>query len=191
MARAETSTQRTGSGRLSVDDWLSAGLDLLAEEGLAAVKVEPLCARLGVTKGSFYWHFEDLRSFHVALGERWSRDRNEAKAIFEEKAAGLEPIDRIRIMMMGLVEPRQQSLERAIREWAVSDKTVRARVAEFDHWGFQTIHKAFRDLGFKGRDADVRAKTLYFAGIGYIHAARLDIPDVPDHREGLLEILAR
>ena len=45
------------NGRLSAEDWAQAALDLIAEQGVAAVAVEPLARRLGVTKGSFYWHF--------------------------------------------------------------------------------------------------------------------------------------
>jgi AcrR family transcriptional regulator len=182
---------RTPGARLSVDDWLLAGLDLLAADGLSAVKVEPLCTRLGVTKGSFYWHFEDLRSFLTALAQRWSEDRDAARAAFVTDVAQRDPLDRLRWMSTAMVQPRQISLERAIREWAVSDESVRAQVALHDRWGFAAVHQAFRDLGFTGDDADVRAKTLYFAGLGYIHSARLDLPDVPDHREGLLQILAR
>ena len=53
------------SGRLSADDWAQAALEQIAEQGVAAVAVEPLARRLGVTKGSFYWHFpsrEDRKS---------------------------------------------------------------------------------------------------------------------------------
>ena len=45
------------NARLSADDWAQAALDLIAEQGVSAVAVEPLARRLGVTKGSFYWHF--------------------------------------------------------------------------------------------------------------------------------------
>lgn len=58
-------TPRASSGRgnrLSADDWAQAALDLIAEQGVGAVAVEPLARRLGVTKGSFYWHFLARRS---------------------------------------------------------------------------------------------------------------------------------
>ena len=46
------------SGRLSADDdWASEALEQIAEQGVASVAVELLARRLGVTKGSFYWHF--------------------------------------------------------------------------------------------------------------------------------------
>jgi len=65
MGRAQSET----SSRLSVDDWMQAGFAILAEEGIKALKIDRLCRRLGVTKGSFYWHFTDMR----VTAQRWCR----------------------------------------------------------------------------------------------------------------------
>ena len=59
------------STRLSVEDWLRAGYTPLAEQGVRALKVESLCQQTGVTRGSFYWHFEDMDSYRAALVESW------------------------------------------------------------------------------------------------------------------------
>jgi AcrR family transcriptional regulator len=48
------------TSRLTIDDWVQAGFAILAEEGMTALKIERLCSRLAVTKGSFYWHFTDI-----------------------------------------------------------------------------------------------------------------------------------
>ena len=63
MARARAET----SSRLSVDDWIEAGFAILAEEGMKALKIDRLSHRLGVTKGSFYWHFTDIAGYRAAL----------------------------------------------------------------------------------------------------------------------------
>ena len=68
-ATAQTKTER--SWRLSAEDWAQAALDLIAEQGVAAVAVEPLARRLGVTKGSFYWHFPSRDALLSAALERW------------------------------------------------------------------------------------------------------------------------
>ncbi|HEX7111773.1 MAG TPA: helix-turn-helix domain-containing protein, partial [Mizugakiibacter sp.] len=52
----EAATKQERS-RLSADDWELGALDLIAEQGVNALAVEALARRLGVTKGSFYWHF--------------------------------------------------------------------------------------------------------------------------------------
>ncbi|SEF54344.1 DNA-binding transcriptional regulator, AcrR family [Nonomuraea solani] len=83
-------------GRLSADDWARAALAALAEGGLAAVAVEPVAVRLGVSKGSFYWHFANRRALVEAALARW-------EAWTEEVIAGLEgvpdPVVRMRTLL--------------------------------------------------------------------------------------------
>ena len=57
------------STRLSAEDWLEVGYTVLAQEGVRALKVERLCQQAGVTRGSFYWHFEDIDNYRAALVE--------------------------------------------------------------------------------------------------------------------------
>jgi AcrR family transcriptional regulator len=56
---------------LSRADWAAAALGVIADDGLAAVAVEPLAARLGATKGSFYWHFRNRAELIDAALELW------------------------------------------------------------------------------------------------------------------------
>ena len=60
MAGTHDTASKRSASRVSVDDWIQAGYAILAEEGIKALKVDRLCERLGVTKGSFYWHFEGM-----------------------------------------------------------------------------------------------------------------------------------
>ncbi len=41
-------TRESGSTRLSVDDWLQAGYTILAEDGLQSLKIDRLCAPMGI-----------------------------------------------------------------------------------------------------------------------------------------------
>src|SRR6476659_2572674 len=67
----------TGQRRLTRDDWITAALAAIADGGLAAVGVEPLAARLGATKGSFYWHFAGRDALVAAALSRWERTDTE------------------------------------------------------------------------------------------------------------------
>ena len=174
--------------RLSVDDWVAAALELLADEGLSGVKVDRLCQRLGVTKGSFYWHFSDLRSLLEAVAERWGTARDARRARFEELAA-VEPHERLRLMTAELADQKEWSLERAVREWARTDERVRERVASSDRWVYQAMRRAFADLGFDAEQAELRAKTLFYAGVGYIYVGDQGSRGGRRQREGLLDIL--
>jgi AcrR family transcriptional regulator len=46
--------------QLSATDWLRQGLKTLAQSGFTALKAEPLAKAMGVSRGSFYWHFADI-----------------------------------------------------------------------------------------------------------------------------------
>ncbi len=68
MAQASRAKQDR-SARLDADAWIAAAFDALAEGGIDAVRVEPLATALGITKGSFYWHFADRRALLDAMLE--------------------------------------------------------------------------------------------------------------------------
>src|SRR5215831_599523 len=80
--------------RLSADDWAGAALAALAEGGLAAVAVEPLAARLGATKGSFYWHFANRSALQEAAVLRWEERHTEA--VIARLAGLADPAERLR-----------------------------------------------------------------------------------------------
>lgn len=183
--------RRPASNRLSVDDWIELGFTILAEEGLSGIKIDRLCERMGVTKGSFYWHFTDLRGYLEALAARWSEVRDSARASFRELER-LDPPERLWRMMEVLADPRQWTLERAVREWSRSEPGVAARVRQSDRWVQRAVLQAFRDAGFTGVDAEVRTRGLFYAGVGFLHIAnQRDLPRGAKPRRMFIEILLR
>ena len=116
---------------LSVSDWLEAGYALIAEEGVRALKIERLCQQVGATRGSFYWHFEDIGSYREALVTSWNsfleQDRDSLASLDE-----LPPRERLSKMMDQLVSSQHWMLERAMREWARSDPKAAANVRAAD-----------------------------------------------------------
>src|SRR5271156_698521 len=67
----EMSQGRRMTDQLSARDWLDRGLKVLAEQGFTALKAEPLAKAMGVSRGSFYWHFADIGAFHAAILQHW------------------------------------------------------------------------------------------------------------------------
>ena len=59
--------------------WLGAGLEALRKGGVSEVRVERLAAALGITKGSFYWHFRDRGELLEAVLEHWAREMTDAE----------------------------------------------------------------------------------------------------------------
>ncbi len=165
MGEKESSTSR-----LSIGDWVQAGFGMIAEEGLKALTIDRLCRRLGVTKGSFYWHFADMKTYRDALIDAWAALRDEDRGHFDDLTA-LPPRQRLSEMMSALVGPRHWMLERAMREWARSEPTVQEAVRVSDQRVVSAVRQAFLDDGFDTENADIRANATFAVGIGFLHLA--------------------
>ncbi|OBB59182.1 TetR family transcriptional regulator [Mycobacterium sp. 852013-51886_SCH5428379] len=157
-----------GPGRLSVDDWIQQGYAVVAEEGLAALKLDRLCARLGVTKGSFYWHFEDMPAYRAALVATWDRLRDDDRRRFAAMA-DLPPRQRLANMTAELIGARHWTMERAMREWARADEAVAERLRTADRALVRAMRRALVEDGLDVADAGLRADAIFAAGVGFIH----------------------
>ncbi|RDH79832.1 TetR/AcrR family transcriptional regulator [Mycolicibacterium moriokaense] len=177
------------TSRLTVDDWVQAGFEILAEEGITALKIDRLCTRLAVTKGSFYWHFTDIRGYRSTLIEAWGELRDEDRRHFADLAQ-MPPRERLSQMMSSLLAARHWTLERAMREWARTDDAVAASVRAADQRVLDAVRQAFVDHGFDDDDADLRANATFAAGIGFLHLSG-QTPNAKGarHRERFLDLM--
>ena len=159
-------------------------------EGRAAVKISRLCSDFGVTKGSFYWHFQDFDALMSAIARMYfSQEMDAARGLvtMEEMPAS----ERLETMSAMLVVSRAWEGEAAIREWARADETVAEAVAELDRRILAVVHDAFAELGFSERDARIRAGVLVYAGIGFVYGrSALPVPTVEEIHD-VLALLVR
>ncbi|AZG44037.1 TetR/AcrR family transcriptional regulator [Gordonia insulae] len=183
----ESSLSRRGS-RLTVDDWLDAAMQVLISEGVGAIKISRLCDRLGVTKGSFYWHFTDIAALMKALADHCRRVEDAAQKTLADLHE-LPPADRIEAMVQLVSDPRRWTVESAVRTWAETDESIATTVAAIDDQVFRIAHEAMRDLGFEEPEAHARATTLLYAGIGYLHARPRHGPASEDDKRIFIDLL--
>ena len=177
--------------RLSMDDWVQEGFRVLAEAGVKALTLERLCRRLGVNKGSFYWHFNDMKTYRTALIDAWAAVRDQDRVYFDELGTD-PPRQRLSRMLTVLVGPRHWMLERAMREWARSETTVGAAVRASDRRVVAAVRQAFLDDGFDSDEADLRANATFAAGIGFLHlSGSRPSPQAAGRREWFLEVMLR
>jgi len=128
-------TPHSGFGRqLTADDWVRAGFAALTDGGADALRIGRLCARLGVTKGSFYWHFSDMAEYRAALAGAWST-LNDERRLRIESIGETDSDKRLAALITELLDPEHFALERAMRVWALKDATVQASVARCDRRG--------------------------------------------------------
>jgi len=156
--------------RLSRKDWIQAALAAIAEGGVAAVAVEPLAARLGTTKGSFYWHFANRDALLQAALAQWE-EQTTTVVISEIKNAPDEPIDRLRRLIARVVTVAEQdavgpALIANARHPAVKPLLTRVTEARIG-----VTVELLRDLGFEPGEARFRAMLAYSAYLGHAQLA--------------------
>jgi AcrR family transcriptional regulator len=150
--------------QLSATDWLEAGLKALAANGFPALKAEPLAKALGVSRGSFYWHFADLNAYHAAVLDHWREVAAERViADLEAGEADESPLSRLlRRSFSGRL-----MLEKAVRSWATFDSRARAAVQAIDRRRLDYVESLLRGAGLPAETAQARAQILYWAFVGY------------------------
>ena len=156
------------------DDWISAALAALAEGGIEAVKVERLAARLGVSKGSFYWHFKDRPALLAALLDLW--DGNFTQQLIDEAAGLPTPAARLRKVaelalaatMEGVDSARAEA---AVQAWATTDEAAAKRLRGVEEVRIDYIAGELEAAGMPGAQARSMGKALYMALLG-LYAAR-------------------
>jgi AcrR family transcriptional regulator len=150
--------------QLSAGDWLDQGLRALARHGFTALKADPLAKAMGVSRGSFYWHFADVGAFHAALLKRWQEVAAE-EIIAEVEAAS--PGDRALAVLIRRVFGERLKLENAVRIWASIEPAARAAVQAVDRRRLDYIEQLLRQAGLPVELACARAQILYWAFLGF------------------------
>jgi len=161
-----TERKATGQRRLTRDDWITAALAAIADGGLAAVSVEPLAARLGATKGSFYWHFENRDALLETAISRWEQETT-TDVVAEITAARDAPASQFRRLVAGVIERAEQdrvgpALLASAAHPAVAPVLERVTAARLD-----LITMVFRRLGFTQAQARRRALLAYSSYLGH------------------------
>ncbi len=150
--------------QLSAKDWLDQGLKALARDGFTALKAEPLAKALGVSRGSFYWHFADVEAFHAAMLKHWREVAAERIIIAVEAAS---PDRNVLPALLRQAFGTRSALESAVRSWATIDPAARAAVHAIDRRRLSYVEGLLRAAGLSTKVARARAQILYWAFLGF------------------------
>ncbi|MGW6686739.1 TetR/AcrR family transcriptional regulator [Streptomyces sp. NPDC054961] len=184
-----------GRRRLTADDWATAALEAIGERGLGAVAVEPLAARLGATKGSFYWHFANRDALVEAALALWERRFTEAT--IESLAAEPDPRARLRILLTQVTGGAGQGAAAANLLASADHELVAPVVRRVAQRRLAYVTGLFEEIGFPPEAAGRRAMLGYAAYVGH-DELRTRLPGVlpldgegqlADYVESVLELL--
>jgi AcrR family transcriptional regulator len=156
--------------RLTPRDWATAALDAIGEGGLAAVAVEPLAARLGTTKGSFYWHFTNREALLEAALARWE-ELHTIEVNAEVEAASPDPERRLRVLIERVTALAGGDRIGVVLHAAADHPAVAGVLARVARRRVDFLTGLFAQLGMPAVRARQRALLAYSAYLGHAQLA--------------------
>lgn len=152
--------------RLSADDWEVGALDMISELGVNALAVEALARRLGVTKGSFYWHFRTREALLQAALKRWEElDESDVLAQIEPIT---DPRQRLRELFQRVAREVQSHRVYASLLKALDNPAVLPLIARVSQRRMKFLALAYRQAGMADTEAQQRARLTYSAYVGFL-----------------------
>jgi AcrR family transcriptional regulator len=161
---APTRTPRNG--------WIEQGLRALAAGGPDAVRIETLAQALGVTKGGFYWHFDDRRALLEEMLDAWERTVVDEAIERVEREGGDATAKLRRLFTLAGGSRQLLKVELAIRDWSRRDRGVAARLRRVDNRRMDYMRSLFRAFCRNEDDVEVRCLFAFsvFTGSHFIAA---------------------
>ena len=179
---------------LDRDAWVAGATEVLAEEGIAGLRVEVLAKRLKVTKGSFYWHFTDRRDLLLAVLSHWKegRIRDIIKQTRAQPGHELAQIYHVIDVYSASRSRRGMLIELAVRDWARRDPEASVIVAEVDDVRLRCARDLFLACGVPMDEASSRCMLLYayVFGVSLMIYEKFDT-DVARLKRDIADLIAR
>ena len=150
--------RRTSSQRLSQQDWLENALTVLSKKGRAGLSIQGLSEALGVSRGSFYWHFKDRNDFiHTLLGY-WYEEYTVGATTAVERVGGTAE-ERLARLMRLVHDHELTRHDLTMRTFATVDPQFSRSVRKVDRFRLDFVQSLFAEMGFIESEVQVRART--------------------------------
>lgn len=170
-------------------DWLEAGLAALAQDGPNGLRIDRLCRRLNVSKGSFHHHFAGTRDFKQSLLIAYENLVVESLDQAINQTEGTTPHATLANLTAAITNPQgfyRPELEVAMRAWAFSDPEVRSVQERVDLRRLESLQAIWSKIYGDPAEARTAALVPYLVSIG----ASLAQPPTPsDELQRVYELL--
>lgn len=144
---------------ISREEWLKKALDVVSREGGAKLRVNNLVKDVGVTKGSFYWHFKDRDDFIRKLIDYWHEQYTVTVSNYLDEYEGTAEEKLRKLMEMVFVEQLTRH-DLAIRSWAIAEPMLQKLVKRTDDHRLSYLQMLFQGIGFSKDEADLRSRVF-------------------------------
>lgn len=179
MPLLSTQSETKKQPQLTRDNWIEAALEVLLQEGIHSVQITSLSKLLGVTRGSFYWHFETRDELLEALIAEW-RARN--TKVLVNTLSSSQTLEEGILDLFSVWSDHKQfdpALDKAIRNWSNSSKEVHELLQKEDDNRVEAIASFFARFDYEANEAFIRARVIYFTQLSYYS---LDVSEPSEKR---------
>jgi AcrR family transcriptional regulator len=164
--------------------WLDTARQALIEEGTAGLEIKKLAKRLGSSRGGFYWFFKDRAQLLEELLSYWAQT---STLLFERiqhlpNQTGAEKYLAMTRLWVDETE-YDPKWDGAVRDWARTSEPVRDVVRAVDQKRIEVLERIFIDMGYRGKEANVRARVMYYHQVGYY---AMDVQETQEQRRALI-----
>jgi AcrR family transcriptional regulator len=121
---------------------------------------------LGVTRGGFYWHFDDRRALLAEILDAWERASVDDVIARVESAGGDEKARLRRLSALAASSDEPLRIDLAIRDWARRDKAVAKRLRRVDNRRMDYMRSLFAAFCPNEDDVEARCMVFYSLWIG-------------------------
>jgi AcrR family transcriptional regulator len=146
--------------------WIEEGLRALAAGGPDAVRIEPLAQALGVTRGGFYWHFDDRRALLEEILDAWERVSVDEVIERVESEGGDARAKLRRLSALAASSEEPLRIDLAVRDWARREPTVAERLRRVDNRRMDYMRSLFAALCPDEDEVEARCLVFYSLWIG-------------------------
>jgi len=146
---------------LSPEDWLNGGLELLAKAGPSAMTVAQLARYLGVTRGSFYWHFKTVPQYQEALFNHWHAKL--IRVVAGDAKTAASPMEELLRLIASRDLPKY---DHAIRSWAKTNPLAAKAIDQSDKFRLARLTEIFNAGGLNLEEARKRAQAIVWLAKG-------------------------
>jgi AcrR family transcriptional regulator len=157
--------------------WMEKALEVLAQQGSAKLRVDQIAKALGVTKGSFYAHFEGRDDFLESVVHYWDEEyTRRVKRLVDERGGAAR--DRLSHVVQIVCEEDLSSYDMAVYSWASHEPTIALAVGRTLKFRMDYVASLFRQMGFRGGKLKVRAEALvgFMLLRGYLPSSSTSVP---------------
>ncbi|MDJ0777145.1 MAG: TetR/AcrR family transcriptional regulator [Gammaproteobacteria bacterium] len=145
--------------RYNIEDWLDGALEALARKGPQAITIQQLCEFLGVSRGSFYWHFKNRDTFIEKLMDFWIDKTTNAIADAVRNLDG-PAVDKLLFIARQVIESDATRYDIPVRAWAETNSIAAAAVKRADRIRYKVVRELFAETRFSGEELEMRTRTF-------------------------------